>query len=82
MIFKDTEGKLDIQGLKNNFEELQKNQTTKKLKQDYKLEVMIAFWFAIHIESEEMAQIIYKFDPIIEKVMRGLRELGEPELIE
>tara|TARA_B110000285_G_scaffold220120_1_gene271532 strand:- start:1531 stop:1662 length:132 start_codon:yes stop_codon:yes gene_type:complete len=43
---------------------------------------MIAFWFAIHIESEEMAQIIYKFDPIIEKVMKGLRELGEPDLLE
>ena len=41
---------------------------------------MIAYWFAINIDNLEMAQAIYKLDPIIEKVMRSLREQGEPEL--
>ena len=80
VMFKDNEGKMDIEGLKNSFEELKNEKTTKKHKQDYKLEVMVSFWLAIHIENVEMAQVIYTLDPIIEKVLKSMREQGEQEL--
>jgi hypothetical protein len=78
VIFKDDQGNLDIQGLKESFAEFK--QTAKS--QQFKLEVMISFWFAIHIESLDMAQVIYTLDPIIEKVMRRLREQGEGDIEE
>ena len=41
---------------------------------------MMAFWFAIHNDSLEQAQIIYTLDPIIEKIMKSIREKGEKDL--
>lgn len=34
----------------------------------------MAFWFAIHTDSLEQAQLIYTLDPIIEKIMKNIRE--------
>ena len=40
----------------------------------------MAFWYAIHTENLEQAQIIYTLDPIIEKIMKSIREKGEKDL--
>ena len=38
---------------------------------------MFCYWFAIHIEAVEEAQLLFKTDPIIESIMINLRELGK-----
>ena len=43
----------------------------------FKYEVMLCFWFAIHCEAVEEAQLVYKIDPIIESIMKNLRVAGE-----
>ena len=43
----------------------------------FKYEVMLCFWFAIHIEAVEVAQFIYKIDPVIFNIMTNLRKFGE-----
>jgi len=47
---------------------------------DYKFEVMISFWFALHLEKVEECRLIYEQDSIIEKILKSLREKGRLEL--
>jgi len=48
---------------------------------DFKIDVMLCFWFAIHKECMLEAQLIYTQDPIISKILKILREKGESDLI-
>ena len=76
IIKKDKDGKIDNEALKQAFIEYKDGESS----QNYKLEVMMAFWYAIHTENLEQAQIIYSLDPIIEKIMKSIREKGEKDL--
>ena len=49
---------------------------------EYKYEVMISFWFAIHIEYLEAAIYLYDRDPIIAEIMKNLRSPEAKKLIE
>ena len=49
---------------------------------EFKYEVMICFWFSIHIEYVEAANILYELDEIIEQVMKNFRSPEAKKLIE
>ena len=39
----------------------------------YKYEVLIAFWLCIHLERLDLAQMVHRMDPILEKILQNLR---------
>ena len=49
---------------------------------EYKHEVMLCFWFSIHLEMFNAAVILYKMDPIIEDIMKNFRSDKAKALIE
>ena len=49
---------------------------------EFKYEVMICFWFSIHIEYVEAANILYELDEIIEQIMKNFRSPYAKKLIE
>ena len=53
----------------------------KKAKIEFKYEVMLCFWFAVHREQVDMVRMIFDIDPIIDKILRVIRITGAEELI-
>lgn len=49
---------------------------------EYKYEVMLSLWFAIHLDRLEIARAIYGLDEINEKILKTLREKGQSILLE
>ena len=48
----------------------------------FKYEVLIAFWLTIHLQKLEASKLVYDLDPIIEKVVKNLRNAGKAVLDE
>ena len=48
--------------------------------EQYKYEVMLCFWFAIHKQMKLEYELLYTLDPICEQIMKNLREQGEEAL--
>lgn len=67
--------KNELAELKQSLEEYRDEKVTSV--QEFKYEVMLCFWFAIHTEAVAEAQLIYKIDPIIESIMQNLRTEGD-----
>lgn len=63
----------ELEELKASLEAFKEHEEQPKT---FKYEVMLCFWFAIHCEAVEEAQLIYKIDPIIESIMKNLRAAG------
>ena len=49
---------------------------------EFRHEVMLCFWFAIHLEMFNAAILLYDLDPIIEDIMKNFRTDKAKALIE
>ena len=59
------------------------NKTEKEYqkKKDFAMEVMLCFWFALHVGDIKAIKYLYFQDPIISQIMKRLREKGRDDLL-
>ena len=49
---------------------------------EFRHEVMLCFWFSIHLEMFNSAVILYEMDPIIKDIMKNFRTDKAKAIIE
>ena len=67
---------LELDDLIKSFEDLRKSVDARS----FKYEVMISFWFAVHMDRFEAAKQLLDLDSRIQKVVVNIREAGKKVL--
>ena len=64
--------------LKKYFDELRESENFNT--KDFKIEVMLCIWYAIEMEKLYHCQVLFKLDPIIDKIIKSLRTKGHNDI--
>ena len=49
---------------------------------NYKYEIVIAFWLAVHLDKLDIAKMIFELHKIMDGILRGMRRRGQKHIEE